>query len=308
MNMQNLDTPVLLIIFNYPEITQKVFNAIKEVKPKSLFVFSDAPRKNKKGEAEKCSKTRKILEQIDWACDVKTYFLEENIGARKAVSTAISWFFDNVEEGIVLEHDCLPNKSFFYFCQEMLNRYRNDTRIMHISGSNFLQGKKIGKYSYYFSKVPLIWGFATWKRAWKFYDVDIKTFPEFKETNQIENIFNGKFVNKHIIKLLNKVYKNIAQTWDHQWRYAVITQNGLCINPNVNLVSNIGFGPDALHCANSKSKKANIPTQELYELTHPIFMIPSKKANEFLFKNHYYFGFWAKFRREFARIFKLYNG
>lgn len=301
--MKKFSTPVLFIIFNSAETAGTVFDEIKKIKPPQLFIFSDGARENKDGELEKCLETRKIIARIDWECDLKTLFLEKNLGPRKAVSSAINWFFENVEEGIILEHDCLPNESFFWYCQELLEYYRNDSRVMHISGNNFLDGKIIGDGSYYFSKMAHIWGFATWRRAWKYYDVDIKTFPKFKEQNQIRNVFEGKFVQKHWLKIFTKMQSETAQTWDHQWNYAIFSQNGLAINPNVNLISNIGFGANAVHCLDTSSKFANMKTYELNEITHPTFMLPDKESDNYILANNFQIGLWPKITREIKRVF-----
>jgi len=199
-------TPVLFLIFNRPNTTQKVFNAIRQAKPKQLFVAADGPRKGKEGEKEKYEQAREIIEQVDWNCEVRTLFREKNLGCKIAASSAIDWFFENVDEGIILEDDCLPSQSFFRFCQELLEYYRDDTRIMMISGNNFQFGKVRGEGSYYFSKYAHVWGWATWRRAWKHYDVNMKNFEDFLKSNQIINIFKIKQQQKYWMKILQLVY------------------------------------------------------------------------------------------------------
>jgi len=302
--MKEFNTPILFIIFNSPDTAGTVFNEIKKVKPKQLFIFSDGARENREDEAQKCLETRKIVNKVDWECDLKTLFLDKNHGPRKAVSSAINWFFKNVENGIILEHDCLPDPSFFWYCQELLEYYHDDKRIMHISGTNYLNGKKIGDGSYYFSKIAHIWGFATWRRAWKYYDIDIKNFPKFKEQNQIENIFEGKFVQKHWLKIFKKMQAKSAQTWDHQWNYAIFSQNGLAINPNVNLITNIGFGENAVHCIDTNSKFANMKRYDIDEIIHPSFTLPNKEADKYILANNFQIGLLAKIKRELRRIYK----
>ncbi|MEI7473452.1 MAG: nucleotide-diphospho-sugar transferase [bacterium] len=305
MQINSFETPILFIIFNNPETTEKVFNEIKKIKPKQLFLYSDGARTTVEGENEKCNKCREIVKNIDWDCDFKINFREDNVGPRIAVSSAINWFFDNVEEGIVLEHDCLPNASFFIFCREMLNHYRNDTRIMHISGNNFKNGKIYGDGSYYFSRIAHIWGFATWKRAWKLYDVEMKAYESFKNSKQIDNIFDGYFVKKHIIKLLDKIAFRNSATWDHQWNFALFSNNGLSINPNVNLIKNIGFGEGAVHCTDTSSKFADMKTEEINEIIHPSFILANKKADKETLSYNFDFGLWTRIKREFTRTFKF---
>jgi len=235
----SLVTPVLFLIFNRPDTTQQVFNSIKKAKPKQLFVAADGPREKKEGEKEKCEQARKVIEQVNWDCEVKTLFRDRNLGCKIGVSSAINWFFENVEEGIILEDDCLPSQSFFWFCQELLEHYRNDTRVMHISGNNFQFGRKIGNASYYFSIFGLIWGWATWKRAWRYYDVKMKTYSQFKDEGQIKNIFYNKKMQHYYKKIFDKVYKEKIDTWDYQWLYSRLLNQGISIHPNVNLVQNI---------------------------------------------------------------------
>lgn len=281
-----LTTPVLFMIFNRPDTTQKVFYAIRQAKPRQLFVAADGPRPDKKGEMEKCQKARQIATSVDWDCKVKTLFRDKNLGCKIAVSSAIDWFFENVEEGIILEDDCLPSQSFFWFCQELLEYYRDDTRIMHISGNNFQFGRKIGNASYYFSKFGLIWGWATWKRAWRYYDVKMKTFSQFKDEDQIRNIFYDKKMQNYYMKIFDKAYKGEIDTWDYQWLYSRLINRGISIHPNINLVQNIGFGIDASHTKNVDKKIRNNLAKNLqFPLKHPIFKLFNKIADEYIFKN-----------------------
>lgn len=267
----SLETPILFLIFNRPDTTQRVFNEIKKAKPSKLYVAADGPRENKEGERELCIKTRNIIGQIDWKCDVIKLFRDENVGCKIAVSSAIDWFFENEEQGIILEDDCLPHESFFPFCEEMLKFYKNDERVSMISGDNFQFGWKNTDDSYYFSKYCHIWGWATWRRAWNEYDVEISDLPEFIEQNKIANIFNDKKLQKYWLKILKNVYNGKINTWDYQWSYSIWKQDGLCVLPNMNLISNIGCG-SGTHVSNGgdKSDVANMPTYEIeFPLIHP---------------------------------------
>ncbi len=275
----SLITPVLFVIFNRPDTTQKVFNAIRQAKPKQLFVAADGPREGKEGEKEKCEQVREIIEQIDWDCEVKTLFRDKNLGCKIAVSSAIDWFFENVEEGIILEDDCLPSQSFFWFCQELLEYYRNDTRIMHISGDNFQFGRKRGEGTYYFSKYAHVWGWATWKTAWKYFDVNMESFKKFKTENQIENIFKINQQKKYWMKILQRIYNNKINTWDYQWTYTCFANNGFCIMPNDNLVSNIGFDVQSTHTQGENSIFSKMKTEEITEIIHPEFVLADQEAD-----------------------------
>ncbi|MCC9135130.1 nucleotide-diphospho-sugar transferase [Pontibacter silvestris] len=277
---QDFHTPILFLIFNRPDTTQQVFNAIRNIKPKDLYVAADGPRSNKPGETEDCIATRSIVEQVDWDCKVHTLFRNENLGCRVAVSSAIDWFFENVEEGIILEDDCLPNQSFFWFCQELLEKYRNDDRVMHISGSNYQFGKKWGEGSYYFSRLAHIWGWASWRRAWKHYDVQMKSLPQFIKENKIASIFSNKTVQKNWIKNLEKIY-NGANTWDYQWAYTNLNNNSYCIIPNVNLISNIGFGKKSTHTFDEEDVLSKMPTEEINEIVHPKYLEYNVEADYF---------------------------
>jgi len=274
-----LITPVLFLIFNRPDTTQKVFNAIRQAKPKQLFVAADGLREDKEGEKEKCEQARKIIEQVDWDCEVKTLFRDKNLGCKIAVSSAIDWFFENVEEGIILEDDCLPSQSFFWFCQELLKYYRNDARIMHISGDNFQFGRIRGEGSYYFSKYAHIWGWATWRKAWGCFDVNMKSFKKFKKEAQINNVFNIKQQKKYWMKIFQRVYDDKINTWDYTWVYTCFINSGLCIMPNINLVSNIGFGIESTHTQGENSIFSKMKTEEITEIIHPEFVLADQEAD-----------------------------
>lgn len=278
------DIPILLIVFNRPDTTKLVLENIRKVQPKELFVACDGPRKNKFNEEEKVNSVRNfILNNIDWDCKLYTLFQVDNLGCKKGVSTAINWFFKNIEEGIILEDDCIANISFFNYCKVLLEKYRNDSQIMHISGNNFQRGKIWGDGSYYFSFNPHIWGWASWRRAWKYFDIEMKTFPDFVKQKQINNIFRNEKIRKYWIKYLDSIYLGKKDTWDAQWNFAIWSQFGLCINPNYNLVQNIGFREDATHTIYKSNPLANMKMEELNKIIHPTFKIPQIKADEFSF-------------------------
>ncbi len=281
--MQNkpFDTPILFLIFNRPETTFRVFEIIKKIKPMNLFIAADGPRTDIEGEARKCQEARNILSRIDWNCQTENLFREKNLGCKIAVSSAITWFFDNVEEGIILEDDCLPDPSFFGFCQELLQYYRNDTRISMISGDNFQNGITRGSASYYFSKHPHIWGWATWRRAWEKYDVNMTTYPLFSKNNQLANIFSDTSEQHYWYRLLDKTFRGEIDTWDYQWFYTVWRQNGLSITPNVNLVSNIGYDSQATRTKKDKKNLANLKTERLDRIIHPKSVAANKDADDY---------------------------
>lgn len=274
---EQLHTPVLLIIFNRPHTTQQVFERIRQVKPKKLYVAADGPRPHVASDAGKCAETRRIVEQVDWDCEVKTLFQEHNLRCGVAPATAISWLFDNEETGIILEDDCVPSKSFFWYCQEVLERYKHDTRVMHVSGNNYLNGwRRDSDYSYYFSDKVNAWGWATWRRAWQLFDYNIPSYPELKEKGYLSGIFLNKFEEAYRLSKLDDTFANIEKgdVWDYQWEFTVYSNSGLCIIPEVNLVRNIGFGTDATHTFSVHDKKALVQEQEIeLPLRHPRFVL-----------------------------------
>lgn len=282
---RKITVPVLFLIFNQPAITARTFEEIRRAKPKRLFISADGPRLHKLGEAEECQETRDlVLKNIDWECEVTTRFLETNQGCKRAVSSAITWFLEQAGEGIILEFDCVPSQSFFWFCQALLEKYRNDTRIMAIGGSNGQLGIQRGDASYYFSRVTAIWGWATWKRAWQFWDADVSSFPSFKKHNEIKAIFHNKEVQKFYLQKIEGVYTGVNRTtWGFCWLYAVFVQNGLVVIPNVNLISNIGFSVHATHATGVNYIFENLPKGEMDvdRILHPQHFIPNIEADQY---------------------------
>ncbi|MBY0426652.1 MAG: nucleotide-diphospho-sugar transferase [Cytophagales bacterium] len=294
--MKQLDTPILFILFNRSDTAIQVLEAIRKVEPKKLYFFADAPRGNVLADSKDCEEARQIVRQVDWACEVKTNFLTQNVGPRKAIGQAIHWMFEHEDEGIILEHDCLPDPSFFWYCQQLLDYYRHDSRIMHISGDNFQNGIQRGEASYYFSMLNHIWGFATWKRAWKYYDVDMKKYPEFVKNKEIDQIIFDKSYKKYWIDIFNRIYDNRINSWDYQWTFAIWTQHGLSILPQKNLVSNIGFDEKALNTVRKKHRFANMKRYSLDTITHPEFIICNIKADEYFYYEYLHVNAWRKLK------------
>ena len=285
---KRLTIPVLFLIFNRPDTTQPVFNEIREAKPTKLFVAADGPRDNKKGEKEECEKTRKIIEQVDWDCELYKLYRDKNLGCKIAVSSAIDWFFENVEEGIILEDDCLPHPSFFRFCQELLEKYKGDERVFVISGDNFLFGRKRTNYSYYFSRYNHCWGWATWKRTWSYYDGEIKIWPEIKMENWLKDILGNLHATRYWTNIFQRVYENRIDSWAYPWTFSCWIQNGATIIPRVNLVSNIGFGPQSSHTKH-RSRFTNMTVRAMdFPLRHPPFLVRDTKADDFVQKTHFH--------------------
>lgn len=262
--MPYFQQPILFLIFNRPDRTNRVFEAIRLVKPTKLYIAADGPRHEQ--EQALCEQTRKIIKQIDWPCELKTLFRENNLGCKVAISSAIDWFFTQEEMGIILEDDCLPVAEFFHFCDEMLVRYKDDVSIMHIGGTNPVDRDAVSN-TYYFSKYNRIWGWATWRRAWKHYDVKIAFWPEYKRSAAYKQLFTGLEA-RYFTLAFDKVYKGLINTWDFQWLLCRV-RHGKAIIPCANLVTNIGFGEQSTH-TKTVNQFANIPYGRLqFPLQHP---------------------------------------
>ena len=276
---------VLFLVFNRPDTTEKVFETIRMAKPPRLYIASDGPRKHKVGEEEKVKTVRDIVSNIDWECEVKTLYREENLGCKYAVSSAITWFFDHEEQGVILEDDCLPSSDFFRFCDEMLYRYKYNDNIWVITGNNFQNGVVRGDGSYYFSRYVHIWGWASWRRAWNNADMDIRFWPEWKTSSSWRGFWRDSVVRNYWEKIFDQMYRSEIDTWDYQWSASVWYHGGLTVTPNVNLVSNIGFGPDATHTFSDNSWLSAMKMGTLGELNHPKGIEQDAEADLYVFDN-----------------------
>jgi len=284
------NTPILFVIFARIDTTQKVFDAIRTCKPKTLYVAADGPREGKKGEKEKCQQTRDIIEQIDWDCELKTLFRDKNLGCKMAVSSAISWFFENEESGIILEDDCLPDQSFFPYCEELLIKYKDDERIGHIGGNCFFPNLFNQNESYTFSSLSHIWGWATWRRVWKKYDLNLSYWKEGSKEKR-RNLFNYKieeiYFSSFISDAINE--RNGMHAWDCQHLYSLRLQNQLSIYPSINLVTNIGlYSEEATHIS-WKNKHNYIHSKPIkFPLNHPKEIIRNHSIDYTTFRTKYF--------------------
>ena len=276
-----LETPVLFITFKRPDTTEKVFESIRQARPKRLYIAQNIPKGDDPTTLKKWNDVRTIVESVDWVCDVRRLYREQYLDARTSISTAINWFFEHEEEGIILEDDCLPHPTFFRFCEELLDKYRDDTRIAMISGNNFQFGRKRTEYSYYFSRYPHIWGWASWRRSWRNYDVDMKLWPEIRDGEWLKDILLDEKVARYWAKRIEQVYSGSIDTWDLQWMFYRWVNNELAVLPNVNLVSNIGFGHESTHTKH-KSKLSEMEVSSIsFPLSHPDFVIRDVVADSF---------------------------
>jgi hypothetical protein len=263
------DIPILFLVFNRLDTTKQVFEAIRKAAPQKLYIASDGPRSNRNGEDEKVKIVREyVIKSIDWECEVKTLFREENLGCGRAVSSAITWFFENEEMGIILEDDCLPSESFFPYCKELLEMYKDDARIYCIGGCNILTEMK-NSYSYCFSRLSYNWGWASWKRAWEHFNFDIINLNNFIEQKKINRIFKRYCDRYYWLSVFKKMETHEVDTWDYQWTYTIFNNNGITIFPAKNQITNIGFGTGATHTTNDTSLFNNQKRFEITELIHP---------------------------------------
>lgn len=265
----SLETPVVLIIFKRLDTTQRVFDAIREARPKKLLVIADGPRPEKAGEAERCAQTRAIIEQVDWNCEVLKCFSEENLGCGKRIATGLSWVFDQVEDAIILEDDCLPHPSFFAFCSEMLERYRHEPKVMSISGCLFARSPKLE--SYYFSHYLSCWGWATWRRAWQHFDFGMKELPGLLEQRWLHSYLPSDQDADFWQRRFQNVYASTRNdVWSYQFQFASWRQNALSIRANTNLISNVGLDADATHTIGNEKSQGNNEVQSYEEMIFPL--------------------------------------
>lgn len=282
MNDFRLTTPVAFIIFNRPETTARVFAEIRKARPTKLFVICDGPRKNRPDDVEKVAATREIIRKIDWECELITKFSDKNLGCKIGPADGISWVFEQVEEAIILEDDCMPDQSFFQFCQEMLNRYSHDQRISMISGDNFQFGFRRNTDSYYFSKYCLTWGWATWRDRWiNSYDVTLAKWPRIRNEGWLPDMLGSVQDAKYWHDIFERVHSQKLDTaWDYQWFFANLLEGRMSITPSVNLISNTGTGMDATHTKNESSILNVRRTPIIFPLIHPLGVFKNNKADK----------------------------
>ena len=306
MSEFQLTTPVALIIFNRPDTAARVFNEIAKAKPPKLLVVADGPRHHRVGEAERCRQTRAIIEQVDWPCEVLTNFADTNMGCKMRVSSGIDWIFEMVEEAIILEDDCLPEPTFFRFCEEMLSRYRDDERVSMVSGGNLQFGRQRGSASYYFSRYTHIWGWASWRRAWKHYDRDLTLWPKYRDEGWLETTFSSKGEQAYWRNSFEAVHNGSLDTWDCSWTFTCLLKGMLQVAPNVNLISNIGFGPEATH-TQVVGIHANMATEPMiFPLIHPDAVLQDRNGDQFIADDQIAPSFakrqWRRIKRHLLRM------
>lgn len=281
-----MDTPVALILFNRPDLTQKVFSTILEAQPPKLFLIADGPRSDNKTDKQKCLEARKVVGDVSWDCKVYRNFSDVNLGCGVRPATGISWVFEHVDRAIILEDDCLPQKTFFPFCDELLELYKDDSRFMQVSGTNYQLGQTRGNNSYFYSKHNICaGGWATWKRSWDLYDFNMNLWPVLRDSDWLTYLLANKKGAEIYTDIFDYAYSHLDRKdyWDYQWTYSVWLNYGLTIMPNVNLQTNLGFRDDGTHTKKSDSEWANLPTKPMnFPLKHPPYVIPHSEADDFI--------------------------
>lgn len=271
------NTPILFLIFNRPNPTKQVFEQIRKIQPKYLYVAADGPRKDKLEETALCNQTRAIIDEIDWDCEVKTFFREENVGCAKNVSGAISWFFENVEQGIILEDDCLPDLTFFTFCEEILEVYQNNDQVMAISGFNCQLGISRTNDSYFFASIPLVWGWATWRTAWQKFEFSVENVNPLVFNNASKKLWFPE---------INSTYQGKIDSWAFRWIYSFFKNEYICVYPNVSLVKNIGVGDSATHTFGERWWYKFVKYGQIEKVKHPKKILVNYDADEVTSRLH----------------------
>jgi hypothetical protein len=280
------NTPLLLIAWRRPHTLRQVINALRPLAPTRLFVACDGPNVDRPGEAAKVAATRAVIEtEIDWPCQIERLYSDVNQGCSVGPIRAITWFFEQVEEGIILEDDCVPHPDFFSYCASLLERYRHDTRVWCISGNNFQNAQWRGDGSYYFSRYNHCWGWASWRRCWHHYDADLIQWPTLRDSGLLDGIFEDALEREYWAQIWQRTYENIEPItwWDYQWFFTCISHGGLTALPNNNLVSNVGFGDDATHTTGIA--EPTVADKGLADLITPSFVLRNTAADHYTF-NH----------------------
>jgi hypothetical protein len=298
-----MNTPILFLIFNRPSTTKQIFDTIRNVKPSKLYIAADGPRKLRSDDQKKCEDVKEIVMSIDW--EVKTLFRIENLGCKLAVSSAITWFFENEEEGIILEDDVLPLPSFFTYCVELLEKYRYEEKVAIITGSNLISKRFELDESYFFSHYANIWGWASWRRVWNNYDVTINEWPEWYRKGGLKPLSDGiPFFELYWKDQIDAISNGKIDTWDFQLFFTCWKLNAYCVVPRNNLTSNLGFGEIATHTTGEIPDCVIESTTEelIFPIIHPLVVERSKEADMLMNKRIFNIGLFTILKWKTRRI------
>ena len=282
-----MDTPILITAWRRLDKLEKLLEAIKANKPKKIYISCDGPRKNNPTDKYLIKKVKNTIDElINWDCDIYKLYNDENLGCRGAMLQGINWFFDNESEGIILEDDCIPNEEFIPYCSKLLKKYKKNHKVWNISGTNLQDGIIRGDGSYYLSKYFIGWGWATWRDRWLNFDSYLTSWEKAREVLLLKSIFTNNLEIKYWTNIFNRFYEEgIPDTWDIEWAYTCLVNEGNTIIPNVNLVKNIGFDKEATHTKFTIDQHSN--NKFIFPIIHPTFLINDKNADKYTFYNHY---------------------
>jgi len=280
-NRKPVEAPVVLVLYNRPAHVRQVFAAIAAARPRRLFLVADGPKDH--ADAEKCQAARAEVGRIDWPCEVHRNYAEANLGIHRRLPTGLDWVFESADRAIILEDDCIPSLSFFPFCEQLLERFQNDERVMEIAGGNYQMGRRRTAYSYYFSRYWGVWGWATWRRAWRHFDGEMRDWPRLRDAGFLDSVLPRAVERDYWIRCFDALVRGEVTTWDWQWLFTLWAQHGLSVVPEVNLISNIGYGEEATNLRAPTGPDANLPRHEMGELEHPPWVFPNTAADRFLF-------------------------
>ncbi|MBI5405850.1 glycosyltransferase family 2 protein [Candidatus Kaiserbacteria bacterium] len=299
--------PVALIIFNRPLETGRVFAAIRQARPSRLLVIADGPRHD--GERELCDSARAVIDTVDWPCVVEKNYADVNMGCRERIISGINWVFEQTERAIILEDDCLPHPTFFPFCAELLEKYKDDERVMTITGLCLFQ-KKIGssiQESYFPTLLPQTTGWATWRRAWKLYDPDMQAWPALRDARALAPTFHHPAGYERFERVWDDYYyqrPGVKDSWDGQWAFACVRQGAVCLTPTVNLISNIGFNARGTH-SHEATDQSDMPLYPMqFPLIHPAELVINREVDALFYR--YSLGIDRKWRYRVVRPLKTY--
>jgi hypothetical protein len=281
----SMHTPVALIIFNRPHHTARVFAEIAKARPERLFLIADGPRPDRPEDVQRCAAVRDIVARVDWPCQVERNFAERNLGCGRRPGSGISWVFEQVDAAMILEDDCVPDPTFFRFCEDLLEKYREDERVMNIGGTNWQCPPPRTESSYFFSIFNITWGWATWRRAWQYYDPAVRLWPEFRDTSWLLDLVRDAHVAQMFAHAFECAYAAQGELdfWDYQWTFTCWAHHGLSILPTTALVENVGFGPEATHTTWMGDVRARLPKGTMgFPLRHPATMVPDRAADQYI--------------------------
>ena len=286
--MSKCVTPVLIITFQRSALLRRLIDALRPVSPQNLFISCDGPRQSCIDDLPRIAAVHAIIENdIDWPCNLHCHFSETNLGCSLGPITAINWFFNQVEHGIILEEDCIPNPDFLLYCTELIERHKHDQRIWCISGNSYLPSPPVAPASYFFSRYTLTWGWATWRDRWQQFDLLLLRWPALRDSGLFQQLFEDRYEADYWAEIFERTYRREEPItwWDYQWFFAALSRGALTAMPVRNLVSNIGFGEGATHTLNPDTPIH--PALPLGPITHPDFVVRHRDADTYTYAHHY---------------------